>query len=298
MPKAVSKGVEIYYEVSGSGEPIVFSHELAGDYRSWRQQVQFFSSYYRVVTYNFKGYPPSHVPTSLSAYSQDQAVDDLLALLDHLDISEAHLVGLSMGGNVSLNFAIKYPQRTKSLVVAGTGNGSDKPEDFLKSAENFADRLDSRDLTAKTDFTKNQNRQQLRHKDKSSWQEFVNYFMEHPPIGLAHTLRRVLARRPTIYSLEKELRSLEVPALIMVGDEDKGCIKPSLFMNDCIPQSRLVIFPQSGHLLNLEEPELFNTEVLNFTTKVERDGYKEYSTKAEKNHYSQFAKRSIVRGRN
>jgi pimeloyl-ACP methyl ester carboxylesterase len=276
MPKALINGVEIFYEVSGTGYPIVLCHEVAGDYRSWEPQVRFFARHYRVVTFNARGYPPSDVPTALSDYSQDQAVDDLRALLDHLDISDAHLAGLSMGGNVSLNFALKYPQRTKSLVVAGTGNGSDNPENFLNRAEKFAQRLDSGDLKAISDFAQNPNRLQLRHKDKRSWQEFANYFMGHSPMGFTLTLRGVLARRPSIYSLEKQLRSLEVPTLIMVGDEDKGCINPSLFMKDCISRSGLVLFPQSGHVLNLEEPAMFNSTVLNFITAVEKDKWERH----------------------
>lgn len=277
MPKAISNGVEIFYEVTGSGETIVLSHELAGDYRSWDQQVRFLKSSFRVITYNARGYPPSGVPLKQSDYSLGQVVDDLRILLDHLHITAAHLVGLSMGGNVSLNFALKYPQRTKSLVVAGTGSGSDNPEEFRKRAENFAERLESGDLKAMHNFTNNPNRLQLMRKDKAVWQKFAQCFMEHSLIGSALTLRRVLACRPTIYSLEKQLIILKVPTLIMVGDEDQGCIKPSLFMKDCIPQSQLVIFPQSGHLLNLEEPEMFNEKVFEFISDVERDNCEEFS---------------------
>ena len=109
MPKAVINGVNIYYEASGDGFPIVWSHEFAGDYRSWEPQVRFFGRRYRVITYNARGYPPSDVPTSLDDYSQEQAVEDLRGLLDHLNIETAHLAGLSMGGSVVLNFGLKYP---------------------------------------------------------------------------------------------------------------------------------------------------------------------------------------------
>jgi len=77
MPLARVNGVEIYYEVTGEGFPLVFSHEFAGDYRSWEPQVRFFSRRYRVLTYNDRGYPPSDVPTDLEAYSQEISVEDL-----------------------------------------------------------------------------------------------------------------------------------------------------------------------------------------------------------------------------
>jgi len=271
MAKAAINGVKIFYEVTGSGIPMVWSHEFAGDYRSWEPQVRFFARQYKVITYNARGYPPSDVPTQPSDYSQDNAVEDLRGLLDHLDIAEAHLCGLSMGGNVVLNFGLKYPQRTKSLVVAGTGGDSDNPEEMKNRAEKFAQRVDSGDATVMSDYTTNPNRLRLMQKDKRAWQEFADLFMEHSMIGSALTFRGVLARRPTIYNLEAQLRSLKVPTLILVGDEDKRCIKPGLFMKDCISRSGLSVFPQSGHVLNLEEPTLFNSIVLNFITAVERN---------------------------
>ena len=269
MPKAVINGVNIYYEASGDGFPIVWSHEFAGDYRSWEPQVRFFGRRYRVITYNARGYPPSDVPTSPDDYSQDQAVEDLRGLLDHLNIEIAHLAGLSMGGSVVLNFGLKYPERSKSLVVAGAGSGSDDPEDYRKRTEDVARRMESGDTAAMSDFARSPNRLPFIRKDKRGWQEFADLFLQHSPIGSALTFRGVQARRPTIYSLEERLRALEVPTLIMVGDEDDGCIKPGLFMKRCIPRSGLIVFPRSGHVINLEEPEMFNVAVLNFITAVE-----------------------------
>ncbi|MBC8246917.1 MAG: alpha/beta fold hydrolase [Deltaproteobacteria bacterium] len=269
MPKAVINGVNIYYEASGDGFPIVWSHEFAGDYRSWEPQVRFFSRRYRVITYNARGYPPSDVPTSPDDYSQDQAVEDLRGLLDHLNIETAHLAGLSMGGSVVLNFGLKYPRRSTSLVVAGAGSGSDDPEDYRKRTEDIAQRMASGDMTAMSDFTRSPNRLPFIQKDKRGWQEFADLFVQHSLIGSALTFRGVQARRASIYSLEDRLRALGVPTLIMVGDEDDGCIKPSLFMKRCIPRSGLIVFPRSGHVINLEEPEMFNVAVLNFITAVE-----------------------------
>ena len=85
-----------------------------------------------MITYNARGYPPSDVPRDLESYSQDIAIEDLRQLLIHLDIEQAHVAGLSMGGNVALNFGIAHPEMSKSLVVAGTGSGSTDPERFRK----------------------------------------------------------------------------------------------------------------------------------------------------------------------
>ena len=130
MPIASVHQVDLCYEVSGDGFPIVFCHEFAGDGRSWAPQVSFFSRLYRTVTFNYRGYPPSSVPTDPRAYSQEQLVGDLIGLLDHLEIERAHVVGLSMGGNVTLSLALAHPDRCRSVVVAGCGAGSTNRERF------------------------------------------------------------------------------------------------------------------------------------------------------------------------
>ena len=109
MPMAPVNGIKLYYEVTGSGYPLLFSHEFAGDYRSWEPQVRYFSRHYQVITYNARGYPPSDVPERVEAYSQEQATDDMVGLMRHLGIAQAHLVGLSMGGSVALDFAVSFP---------------------------------------------------------------------------------------------------------------------------------------------------------------------------------------------
>src|SRR5690242_11767875 len=91
-------GIKLYCEDTGSGTPIVFVHEFAGDYRSWEPQVRHFARRYRCITYNARGYPPSDVPVEVDRYSQQRSRDDVRCVLDGLKIERAHIVGLSMGG--------------------------------------------------------------------------------------------------------------------------------------------------------------------------------------------------------
>ena len=136
-------GVKLYYEETGKGIPIVFIHEFAGDYRSWEQQVRYFARYYRCITVNARGYPPSDVPKDGAKYSQDRARDDIRAVLDALKIDKAHIVGLSMGGFATLHFGFTYPDRARSLVIAGCGYGAepDKRAQFAAEAEASAEAL-------------------------------------------------------------------------------------------------------------------------------------------------------------
>ena len=226
-----------------------------------------------MITYCARGYPPSDVPGELDAYSQEQAVEDLRGLLDHLGIERAHVGGLSMGGNVALNFGLTHPDMARSLIVAGTGTGSDSPESFAENVAGFAARVESGGMAAMEDYTRGPARVQLLRKDPKGWREFAEQFAEHSPTGSAFTFRGVQGRRPPIYALEDQLRALDVPTLILVGDEDDPCIQPAIFMKRCIPSSGLAFLPQSGHTINLEEPDLFNRLVLDFLTAVESDSW-------------------------
>ena len=102
-------GVSLYYEERGHGEPIIFVHEFAGDHRSWEPQLRYFSQHFRVIAYNARGYPPSQVPEAVSSYSQDRAADDIAAVLHHLGIARAHVIGLSMGAFAALHFGFRHP---------------------------------------------------------------------------------------------------------------------------------------------------------------------------------------------
>src|SRR6266516_2400363 len=117
MPTASVNGVELYYEEAGDGYPLIFSHEFAGDCRSWEAQVRFFSRRYRVITWNYRGYPPSEVTDDPAAYSEEQLVDDQRGLMQHLGIQQANVAGLSMGGALALKFGIAHPSMCRSLVI-------------------------------------------------------------------------------------------------------------------------------------------------------------------------------------
>src|SRR6201997_2147862 len=103
MPHATTDdGVRLYYEATGSGRPVIFVHEYAGDLRSWEPQLRHFGQRYRSIAFNDRDYPPPDVPESAAAYPQNLAADYCQAVLDHLKITKAHIVGVSMGGFATL----------------------------------------------------------------------------------------------------------------------------------------------------------------------------------------------------
>ena len=272
MSIAHVNGVDLYYEVTGKGFPLVWSHEFAGDCRSWEPQVKFFSRRYQVITYNARGYLPSDVPTEPAEYSPGYSVEDLYRLLQYLDIKQAYVGGLSMGGNVALNFGITHPGMVKALIIAATGSGTTNREVFENRMEDLVRLLKTRGMRAAAEaYVREPNRTQLPNKDPKSAQEFYNNFISHSAVGSALTIKGVILKRPTIFALQPKLLQLSVPTLIIVGDEDDSCIEPALFLKRNITPSCLAVFPMAGHAINLEEPALFNQMVLDFLTLVETE---------------------------
>jgi pimeloyl-ACP methyl ester carboxylesterase len=272
MPTAPVDGIGLFYEEVGEGTPLVFVHEFAGDYRSWHLQVRFFARRYRTIAFNARGYPPSDVPADPSVYSQDRAVEDIRGLLDALGIPRAHICGLSMGGYATLHFGIRHPDRALSLVVAGAGYGSvpGERERFRKDVEETARRFVEDGIVAVADFyTKGPTRVQLMDKDPTGWRELYEQFIAQSAEGHALTMRGVQMTRPSVYELERELERLEVPTLVVTGDEDEPCLEPALYLKRKIRSSGLLVLPKSGHTVNLEEPEAFNRGVLDFLTAVD-----------------------------
>lgn len=272
MPYADSDGVRLYYEEAGSGTPIVFLHEFATDHRGWEPQMRHFARRHRCVAFNARGYPPSDVPEDLDAYGQEIAVGDVANLMRHLDIGKAHIVGLSMGANAALHFGLLCPDMALSLTVAGAGYGSNpaQTEQFRADARAMADRYENEGPAAVAEsYSVSPARVQYREKDPRGWARFKEILAQHDPKGAAMTMRGVQARRPTFGDLEDGLRRLAIPTLIVAGDEDDLSLDASVWLKRTVPSAALWVLPKSGHILNLEDPAVFNRGLEDFIATVE-----------------------------
>ena len=265
-------GIRLHYEEAGSGMPILFIHEFAGDHRSWEPQLRAFARSYRCIVFAARGYPPSDVPANPAAYSQERAVDDAVAVLDCLEIGSAHVIGLSMGAFCALHLGLRHPARTRSLVVAGCGYGAhpDAREAFRAEAEAIASALEAEGAEAfAAQYAVGPARVQFQNKDPRGWEEFAERLGEHSVEGSARTMRGVQRERPSLYEMRDSLARLEVPTLLIVGDEDEGCLEANLMLKRTIPSSGLAVLPRTGHTSNLEEPERFNGLVGDFLRTVD-----------------------------
>ena len=273
MPNAkTDDGVNLYYEETGSGTPVIFIHEFAGDYRSWEPQVRHFCKRYRVITYNARGYPPSGVPEDVSAYSQNRAADDIKSVLDHLRIDLAHVVGLSMGGFAALHFGFRHPERALSLCVAGCGYGAEpgQRELFRAEAVAVADFIKTQGMVAFAEkYAYGPTRVQYENKDPRGFVAFKKMLSEHSVLGSANTQLGCQRERPSLYDLVDQMKALTVPTLVLTGDEDWPCLTPGILMKQSIPSAALEVMPNCGHGINLEDPDEFNRLVGNFITHVD-----------------------------
>ena len=273
MPYATtSDRVRLYYEEAGTGTPILFVHEFAGDHRNWEPQMRYFSRRHRCITYSARGYKPSDVPNDPKAYTYQHWASDAVAVLDHLKIAKAHIVGLSMGGYTVVQIGLRHPDRALSLTAAGAGSGSERAriDEFRRHALATADEFEQR---GSAEVVKNYGMGPARIpfllKDPRGFADFNAAFAEHDAQGAARTLRGFQAGRPSLYDFEDAIRRITVPTLIVVGDEDDPCLEPSLFLKQWIATSGLAVLPKTGHVVNQEEPALFNTLVADFIARVE-----------------------------
>ena len=276
-------GIKLFYEEVGSGIPIVFVHEFAGDRRSHESQMRYFGQRYRCIAYNARGYPPSDVPEDGERYSQERARDDIRAVLDALKIDKAHIVGLSMGGFATLHFGFTYPERARSLVVAGCGYGAtpDKRGQFAEEAEAAAKNFEKLTMTkAAEGYALGPTRVQFQNKDPRGWREFADQLAENSTEGAARTMRGVQKRRPSLFDLVDKMKTISAPTLIMTGDEDWPCLEPAILMKRTIPTAALVVMPNAGHTINLEEPAAFNQHIADFFHTVDVDAWRKRDPRA------------------
>lgn len=276
-------GVKLHYEEAGSGIPVVFVHEFAGDWRSWEPQLRYFSRGYRCITYSARGYLPSDVPKSVDSYSQDHWREDLRAVIDGLGLEQPHVVGLSMGAFATLHFGMKYctkgkPHKARSLTLAGVGSGA-HPATYKAFQENSranADAIRKNGMGWFADtYGHGPARIQFRKKDPRGFAEYNRQLAEHSAEGSANTMAGYQGRRPSLYDLTDVISRIDVPVLVMTGDEDEPCIEASIMLKRVILRAGLAVLARSGHGINVEEPALFNQLLEDFLHRAEAGSWGE-----------------------
>jgi 3-oxoadipate enol-lactonase len=271
MPYATTAdNVKLWFEEAGNGPPLLFAHELCSDVRQWQGQIRHFSSRFRCVAYNARGYPPSGVPTSDEAYVWERFCGDIGVVLDAARADRAALLGWSMGAYAALQFARLHPDRVQALVLMGVGSGSPQADAaawraLMRETSDawLQDPGRGAEIMASAD-----NRQALRRGNPAAFAAWLSDLKGHSPEGMARTCRNYQGLRPSLLDFEAEFRALEIPTLIVCGEEDAPCLQTSLWLREIMPDARLWRGLGLGHAPNLEDAEAFNREVETFLESV------------------------------
>ena len=165
-----------------------------------------------------------------------------------------------MGGFTTLHFGLRHPERARSLAIAGVGYGStaDHDRSWLDDVAGLAEFYEQDMAGAAASHGSAPGRVAFMVKDPRGWAEFASQLAEHSSAGSAMTMRGVQGGRPNLYDLRDELAELQLPLLVITGDEDEPCLEPGLFLKRTVPAAGLAVLPRSGHTVNLEEPAAFN----------------------------------------
>ena len=258
-------GIALYDDGVREGTPLVFIHGFPFDHRMWDPQAQMFSKTHRVITYDVRGHGKSDVGDG--QYTIELFVDDLFLVLDHLKIQRAIACGLSMGGYIALRAAERQADRFEALVLCDTKSEADSNEAKVKRAaaihavkkdgvSAFAGEFIKSVLTEKTLKTKPQ-----------LVESVLNLIRGNSPLGICGSLLALASRTDTTAALAK----MNVPALILVGEEDK--LTPPLVsesMAKALPRAAMHVIPASAHLSNLENPIVFNEKLSVFLKQLPR----------------------------
>ena len=248
MAKLNRKGVNIYYEVHGSGPVILLTHGYSATAQMWKGQIEPLTKKNTLVTWDMRGHGQSDYPADQAAYSEDATVGDMAAILDAVGAKKAIIGGLSLGGYMSLAFYRAHPERTNALLIIDTGPGfkkDDAREVWNKRARETGDRYDKEGLAVL----------------KSGSAERA-YAVHRSADGLANAARGMLAQKNS--AVIEVLPNIKVPSIVIVGANDTPFLAASDYMATKIPGCKKTVIPGAGHAANIDQPQAFNEAVLGF----------------------------------
>ena len=259
-------GATLYYEVAGSGHPLVLSHAGIADNRMWDEQVPVFAQRFRVIRYDHRGFGQSSFPPGAFSLSED-----LYGLLKHLGVEKAYVLGCSMGGATVVDFAVTHPEMVDALVTVGAGlSGFDVPDSPEEQAlfEEVEKAAEAGDFDKANDI------------EVHIWVDGPNRRPEQVNPAVREKVRAMnlpgftreggyAAQKPEPPAAER-LADVAVPALVIYGDQDVSDIQViAKRLAADIPGAKLVVMRDTAHVPNMERPEEFNRIVLDFLATVQ-----------------------------
>jgi 3-oxoadipate enol-lactonase len=256
-----ANGIEIAYDVAGTGEWLIFSHSLACNKEMWQPQFEAFAKSYRVLRYDTRGHGESSAPAG--PYTLDLLAQDVKALCDALDIQACHFAGLSMGGMIGQTLALKYPELLLSLALADTSSFyGPQAQPFWEGRSQTALTQGMAALMAPTMerwFT-----EPFRSSQTELMQQVSQWILSTPPVGYSASCRAIAAIDTTA-----DLHRIKIPTLVIVGADD-AATPPAMAekIHDQVAGSELVVLPSAAHISSLEQADGFNRALGEFLLKI------------------------------
>jgi pimeloyl-ACP methyl ester carboxylesterase len=248
MSKINRDGVDIYYEVHGSGPTLLLTHGYSSTSAMWQGQIAALSRHHKLVLWDMRGHGRSDYPEDPAAYSEALTVADMAALLDKVGAERAIVGGLSLGGYMSLAFYRAHPKRVRALLIIDTGPGfkkDDAREAWNKRARETGDRFEREGLEVLKSLSPE--RSSVSHRDAC---------------GLARAARGMLTQHDA--RVIESLPDIEVPSLVVVGADDAPFLAASDYMAAKIPGAKKAVIAAAGHAVNIDQPQAFIDAVLPF----------------------------------
>ena len=255
--KAHINGIEMHYEVSGSGPWLTLSHSLAANTAMWDAQMQALNQHFTVLRYDIRGH--GQTQATPGPYTLNQLSDDVHALLVHLGVQSTHWIGLSLGGMIGQTFAIQHPEMLGHAVIAdssgrGAPNAASMWGDRAKLAlsQGMAPLVEP---TLQRWFT-----QDYREKNQAVMAQIGQMIASTPPEGYAGCCGAISG----LDTLD-QLRDLRSPCLVMVGEQDMGT-PPAMseLIHQHWPASSYVVLQNAAHISNIEQAQAFTDAVMKF----------------------------------
>lgn len=257
MPATFINGIDLYYQIEGSGEPLILVHALGMDSSMWDPQVREFSSRCQVIRYDLRGHGRSSAPDQ--PYSLDLFADDLDYFLHYLGLKKAALLGISLGGRILLRFALKYGTEVGALLLADAQ--SETPPESKDRFRDLAEtaRREGMAKAAETFFSFPLLKS-LERRQPQRFQREKTRCARSSAAGFAQSCLAIADMQP----LTGQLGAIQARTLALAGEEDEPYVPFLDLYQRGIPRCRKEVIPQAGHLSNLENPPAFNEVVLRF----------------------------------
>jgi 3-oxoadipate enol-lactonase len=257
-------GITISFDDVGKGQvPIIFIHGFPFDKSSWQPQMAFFQDTHRAIAYDIRGFGTSGAGEEKA--SMYLFADDLVKFMDALEIDKAIVCGLSMGGYILMNAMQRYPQRFEAIILSDTQCIADSEEAKAKRQKTILDIKES-GLSSFSEGFVNAIFSQTALENENKWVAEIKKIIISTPVEIITGTLSALAERSETCS---SLAAIDIPTLILCGREDKVTpVAQSEQLHREIATSTLHIIDKAGHVSNLEQPDEFNAQILNFISQI------------------------------